>query len=100
MNGDTEEGSGLLSGFESTGGDGGGILPSPIAIGHSPEGPDCILPLVSTAGNLQKNGIRFGLLAWDCAMEHANIQCEISSISTSGLCWAGVWDGVDGRDWP
>ena len=26
--------------------DGGGILMPLIAIGHSPEGPDCILPLV------------------------------------------------------
>ena len=102
MNGDTEEGSGLLSGFESTGGDGGGILPSPIAIGHSPEGPDCILPLVSTAGNLQKNGIRFGLLAWDCATEHADTFPPLQPPGRAGLepGTFHAWDGVDGRDWP
>ena len=76
---DSEAGSGLLSGFESTLWDGGGILPSVIAIRLSPEGPIAFCSSFNTqtagaaAGNKQKKSGRFGLLAEDCAVEHADI---------------------------
>ena len=74
---DSEAGSGLLSGFESTLWDGGGILPSAIAIRLSPEGPIAFCSSFNTqtagAGTRQKKSSRFGLLASGCAVGHADI---------------------------
>ena len=74
---DSEAGSGLLSGFESTLWDGGGILPSVIAIGLSPEGPIAFCSSFNTqtagAGTRLKKSSRFGLLASGCAVGHADI---------------------------
>ena len=74
---DSEAGSGLLSGFESTLWDGGGILPSAIAIRLSPEGPIAFCSSFNTqtagAGTRQKKSSRFGLLASGCPVGHADI---------------------------
>ena len=93
----------MLSGFESTGW--GRRRHSPVRDSHRAQPGRPRLHSTSrltleTAGARATS--RFGLLALDCATEHADIFPPLQPPGRAGLepGTFHAWDGVDGRDWP